>query len=173
MNESQFRDELCEILRKSINNYSIKPNKSILYNLIVDPEGQLQPINYKIPTRGQYAFQTDILISNDKVPLVVIETKYGGFSTHDILTYSTKAIKHKEVYPYLRYGFIVGGQNTIDRKFFIHNVGFDFAIALKNLNDDLDKISEIIKNQIKSAEIMLEVLTYRLPKIYVSNMAIE
>ena len=27
-----------------------------------------------------------------------------GLSTHDVLTYSAKATRHKQVYPYLRYG---------------------------------------------------------------------
>ena len=64
------------------------------------------------------------------MPLIVIETKYGGFSTHDVLTYSTKAQKHKEVFPFIRYGLLVGGVNKITNKFFIHNIGFDFAVAL-------------------------------------------
>jgi len=47
------------------------------------------------------------------LPFVVIETKYGSFSTHDVLIYSTKALKHKEIYPYIRYGFVVGGIDEI------------------------------------------------------------
>jgi len=70
------------------------------------------------------------------LPLVIIETKYGGFHTHDVITYSTKALKHKEVYFYVRYGLVVGGENIIHNKFFVHNVGFDFAIAIDDINEE-------------------------------------
>ncbi|MBC7081821.1 MAG: hypothetical protein H5T44_06250 [Thermoplasmatales archaeon] len=51
------------------------------------------------PKRGRLAFQNDILIKKGDLPLVVIEAKYNSLTTHDILVYSTKALKHKEVYP--------------------------------------------------------------------------
>ena len=102
--------------------------------------------------------------------MVVIETKYGGFSTHDVLTYSTKALKHKEVYPYIRYGLLVGGINKIQGRFFTHNVGFDFAIALRNTAEELAELVKIVKNQINNAEIMLEVLKGKDTRKYVTNI---
>ena len=124
----------------------------------IDYEGKLKPANVERPSRGQFAFQTDLLISNEKVPLVVFELKSGGFSTHDVLTYSTKAIKHKEIYPYLRYGFVVGGQGTIDRKFFTHNVGFDFAFTTNKIEDDLGEFIKLTQNQIEIAEKLIKIL---------------
>ncbi|HOE14216.1 MAG TPA: hypothetical protein PLL62_02245 [Candidatus Saccharicenans sp.] len=95
-----------------------------------------------------------------QLPLVVIETKYKGFSTHDVLTYSTKAQKHKEIYPYLRYGLVVGGINVIQNRFFTHNSGFDFALALKRINAlSLNKLVLIIKDQINNAELLLDIIT--------------
>ena len=82
--------------------------------------------------------------------------KYGNFTTHDVLTYSTKALKHKGVYPYLRYGFVVGGRRTITNKFFTHNEGFDFALAMTKPDEaSLSKLLEIIKKQITNAESLL------------------
>lgn len=107
------------------------------------------------------------------MPLVVIETKFGGFSTHDVLTYSTKAIKHKEVYPYIRYGLVVGGRNKIDRKFFTHNSGFDFAVALGNMEDDLKELVEIIEKQLEAAELMLGVLKNKEVRKYVTNIELR
>ena len=50
-------------------------------------------------------------------------------TTHDVLTYSTKARKHKQVYPYLRYGLVIGSVERIPRRFFTHNEGLDFCVA--------------------------------------------
>jgi len=92
--------------------------------VIINENFKFEPNKPRKPKRGSYAFQTDLLIirKNNKLPLVVLETKYGGFSTHDVLTYSSKAQKHKEVYPYLRYGLVVGGTDKITNNFFIHNI---------------------------------------------------
>lgn len=102
-------------------------------------------------------------MKKEGLPLVVCELKYkkeGGFTTHDVLTYSTKAIKHKEVYPYLRYGFIAGNTGTLTNKFFTHNAGFDFAMAMTKLNRTvLEKFVDIVRNQIENAESLLNLLT--------------
>lgn len=170
MNESQFREKIHKELKRNLSNYIVNERENLLYKLLIDAQGELQPSNFANPKRGQLAFQTDILIKNDKVPLVVIETKYGGFSTHDVLTYSTKAIKHKEVYPYIRYGLVVGGRNRIDRKFFTHNSGFDFAVAMRSTEDDLKEFVEIVKKQLQNAELMLDVLKNKEVRKYVTNV---
>ena len=90
------------------------------------------------------------------LPLVVIELKVGRFSTHDVLIYSTKAIKHKEVYPYLRYGLVIGEKAKIDKRFFTHNMGFDFAIAIDNLKNKDEELVEMIQTQLRASEDMLE-----------------
>jgi hypothetical protein len=63
-------------------------------------------------------YETDLLIydshQNGKwVPRVVIECKIGNVTTHDALTYSTKASTHKHVHPYLRYGFFGGPERAL------------------------------------------------------------
>ena len=45
------------------------------------------------------------------IPLVVMKIKFGRFKTHDVLTYSAKALKHKEIYPCLRYGLVSARAN--------------------------------------------------------------
>jgi len=162
MNEFEFRERLKENIQTKLRNdkYEIKMNENLIYKVIINENLQFEPNKPENPKRGSYAFQTDLLIirKDKQIPLVVIETKYGGFSTHDVLTYSTKAQKHKEVYPYLRYGLVVGGTNKITNKFFIHNIGFDFAIALKKINDNaINELIEIVRCQIKSAESILEI----------------
>ncbi len=100
--------------------YEVKIDENLIYRVIINEKLKFEPNEPRTRRRGSYAFQTDLLIirKDTRFPLVVIETKYNGFSTHDVLTYSTKAQKHKEIYPYLRYGLVVGGINKITNKFF-------------------------------------------------------
>jgi hypothetical protein len=107
--------------------YQIKLDNRL--NLTVDP---------KAPTRGQSAFQTDICVFeriavNLRIPRVVLEFK-PGLSTHDVLTYSTKARKHKQVYPYLRYGVLTSRERYVAGKFFTHNEALDFCLATGGLS---------------------------------------
>jgi len=165
MNETEFREKLLEKLQKELKDYEVEveKNKNLIYRVIVNEKFSFEPNTPREPKRGSHAFQTDLLITSskdDSLPLVVIETKYEGFSTHDVLVYSTKAQRHKEIYPYLRYGLVVGGVNKITNKFFTHNIGFDFAYALKSTDDSesIKELSEIIKNQVENAYLFLDVL---------------
>ncbi len=139
--------------------YEVTTGTNLFYKLVVGPDLNVQPAVEVGPKRGELAFQTDFLIckkvAKGRVPLVAVELKYGDFSTHDVLTYSAKALKHKEVYPYLRYGFVIGAQKnqSVNRKFFVHNVGFDFALAVKNVDDA--RLLEVLKRQIETAEVLI------------------
>jgi hypothetical protein len=85
----------------------------LFYQLTLDNELNLIPPVDQLPKprKGQPAFQTDLCVFEEKkedlfIPRVVMEFK-GSITTHDVLTYSAKARKHKQVYPYLRYGIIL------------------------------------------------------------------
>jgi hypothetical protein len=164
MNEAKFKEKLQERLREKLRDPEVKveKNKNLIYKVLVNENFEFEPNTPRKPKRGSYAFQTDLLITSKdgSLPLVVIETKYGGFSTHDVLTYSTKAQKHKEIYPYLRYGLVVGGENKIYNRFFTHNIGFDFAYALESVDnsDSIKDLAEILKCQIKNARSLLGIL---------------
>ena len=161
MNETEFRQKLKESLAKGLgNDYSLREKRNLIYKVIIGENLEYEPNDPKNPKRGDYAFQTDLLIAKRKsnLPLVIIETKYGGFSSHDVLTYSTKALRHKEIYPYIRYGLVVGGKDKIDNKFFTHNVGFDFAVALKEVDEaDLQRLNTIIREQLESAKLLWDI----------------
>ena len=163
MTESEFLKIIKEEIEKNLDSkkYKVKTNENLLYKVTVNENFQYEPSNPSTPRRGYYSFQTDILITQqtNDLPLVVIEIKYRGFTTHDILTYSTKAQKHKEVFPFIRYGLLVGGTEKITNKFFIHNVGFDFAFAQNEpkINSSGTELIEIIKCQIENAEMILDV----------------
>jgi len=178
MSEKQFTSLLKAELENKLSNYFVSSGECLVYKFFVDADGQLQPKNYEEPKRGgvHLAFQTDLMIkkklsvvTSRSLPLVIIEVKFGRFTTHDILTYSAKATKHKEIYPHLRYGLVVGGKKKIDKRFFTHNSGFDFAIAVEK-PENLSEVTEIIEQQAQAAELMLKVFQGKEVKRYISKL---
>lgn len=111
----------------------------LLYQVTVDNRLQVT-VDPRSPTRGQSAFETDLCVFDDispdtSLPRVVLEFK-KSITTHDVLTYSTKARKHKQVYPYLRYGLVASADPTIPRRFFTHNEALDFFLALGGIGPE-------------------------------------
>lgn len=101
-------------------------------NLRVMGEGQIRH-----PKRGDSAFQTDLCIFEKKseevsIPRVVMEFK-TRITTHDVLTYSAKATKHKQVYPYLRYGIVASSETSVPGRLFTHNESLDFCATVAGL----------------------------------------
>ena len=150
--EQQVALRVREMLAARFPDYLVETGKSILYNIEIDTSGQVTYDNADRPKRGQYAFQTDIAISKEGLPLVVIELKSGSFSSHDVITYSWKASRHKQIYPFLRYGFVVVGSDGLGRRFATHNEGFDFAMALPNDTAIQTDLIPLVERQIASAE---------------------
>lgn len=173
--EEQFTNNLKKELEKDLPEYRVTTGESLIYKFLIDADGQLQPKTFENPKRGQLAFQTDLMIkkaiaaTQKSVPLIVIEIKFGRFTTHDVLTYSAKASRHKEIYPYLRYGLVVGGIKKIHRRFFTHNTGFDFGIAVEKL-ENLPEVTEIVKQQLQAAELLLSVFRGKQVRRYVANI---
>lgn len=146
--------------------YEVKSKANLLYSIRIDGDGKLTPEYEKIraPKRGEYAFQTDVVISIKgdgskihNIPLVVIEiknnTRKSGITSHEILTYSTKALKHKEIYPYLRYGLLyIHPRENLPQRFFMHNVGFDFAIVVRDPKKEIDAIIKLVNDQLAVSE---------------------
>lgn len=155
MNEIQFQDLMVELLNKKINTkkFIARRGKAILYELKVDEELNVVG-NPKSPKRGSGAFETDVTIfakkGNVEVPFIVIEVK-EKLTSHDVITYSNKASRHKAVYPYLRYGLVSYGIDSIPKRFFKHNEHIDFFLAVKkyvkNKNHLRDILFELTKNE--------------------------
>lgn len=117
MDEISFTKVLVEQLRPSFPGQEIETGISIFYSLFIDEDGNI-PINQNEkgePIRGGgTGFEQDILLyervagQTSIVPRVAVEVKFGGVTTHDAIVYSEKARRLRNVYPYLRYGFLVG-----------------------------------------------------------------
>lgn len=138
--ESPFVDIALSVAREILTPpLSIERAAALLYQVAVDNELRLT-VDPKSPRRGTSAFQTDLCVFETKpsgivIPRVVFEFK-TRISTHDVLTYSSKAGKHKQVYPYLRYGLVMSEERQIAGRVFNHNESLDFAAAVGNLESE-------------------------------------
>lgn len=115
----------------------VQRGAALLYQVTVDNQLSIT-VNVKRPTRGSSAFQTDLCIFEKKseevtIPRVVMEFKMR-ISTHDVLTYSAKATKHKQVYPYLRYGIVASDETAVPGRLFTHNESLDFCATVAGLD---------------------------------------
>jgi hypothetical protein len=140
-----------------------------LLSLTVDP---------KDPRRGQSAFSTDLCVFEEKaagveIPRVVLEFK-GRLTTHDVLTYSAKARKHKQVYPYLRYGIVMSEESAVPGRFFTHNEALDFALALKSFKALRlhETLATTIQAEVRASR-ALEALIFGTEASYLFRTAVE
>jgi len=184
MSEKEFREKLVKVLREELGSgYSVKEKVNLIYWVMIDRNLEYKPRDPKNPRKdmrkGGYAFEVDIAVGEEKsggfLPLVVIEVKCEGFHTHDVLAYSEKALKHKAIYPYLRYGLVDVKREHLLPKFFVHNVGLDFAIAIKNLDDRNERqlLVNTVKEQIEVARNLLDVFEGRKVKAFVARTLIQ
>jgi hypothetical protein len=119
----------------------IRKGEVLLYQVMVDNDLRvMSEAQIRKPTRGDSAFQTDLCLFEKKseevwLPRVVLEFK-TTISTHDVLTYSAKAAKHKQIYPYLRYGLVAERERNVPGRFFTHNEALDFCLTLRGLSEE-------------------------------------
>jgi hypothetical protein len=137
---------------------SVVRGAALLYQITVDNRLSVR-VKPRQPVRGQSAFQTDLCVFEEvsfeenskevkvQIPRVVMEFK-PGLSSHDVITYSAKARKHKSVYPYLRYGLVIANETTIPGRFFIHNEALDFCIAAKSYR--INRVHEVFASILRS-----------------------
>jgi hypothetical protein len=163
--ESEFVDVAMKAARKVLAHpLEIHRGASLLYQVTVDNKLNLT-VNIKSPTRGNSAFQTDLcvfeaLADDVLIPRVVIEFK-TSITTHDVLTYSAKASKHKQVYPYLRYGIVASGEAVVPGRLFTHNQALDYCAAVKGLKGKglRDFLSSLLEAEVESSR-RLERIAY-------------
>ena len=134
--ESDFVAEAHELISKIVSKpLCVERGAPLLYQVSVDNNLALT-VRPEHPVRGNGAFQTDLCVfeakSDVKIPRVVFEFK-GNPTTHDVITYSVKARRHKQVYPYLRYGFVVSKLAAVPGLFSVHNELLDFCAAMANV----------------------------------------
>ena len=157
---------------------SIERGKSLLYRVTVNNRLKMT-VNPHAPKRGQSAFQTDLCVFETvgskpvTIPRVVMEFKQH-LSTHDVLTYSAKATRHKQVYPYLRYGFVIGKAKDLPGRFFTHNSGMDFAVAAASFDHSRlhQLFADLLKKEVAASR-QLEQIAFGDAKTYLFRSEVE
>lgn len=115
----------------------------------------------------QLEFETDICFFEEqngvRKPRIVIEGKIFNITTHDAITYSQKALLHKNVHPYLRYGIFLGRRKNypLPGRLYRHGVHFDFMISWQELvptSEEWENFLEVVMDEIEASRTLEEIL---------------
>jgi len=156
MHEDEYVEQITQLVKDALPKQYVPVQKANLYYQVVADNNLNIPADLKHPKRGDSAFQTDLCIFLKKndilLPKIVIEFK-RDITTHDVITYSNKAKRHKQIYPYLRYGLLSYGLSVIPKRFFIHNEGLDFYLATKEYTKNLQReLRRLIEQELKISD---------------------
>jgi hypothetical protein len=88
---------------------------------------------------------------------VVVEAKVGSITTHDAITYSQKAANHKSVFPYLRYGIMLGdrGHYPLPGRLYRHGTQFDFMISFREYDpspNELEAFQKVLMAEVEESQ---------------------
>lgn len=129
MDEKEWTISIKEKLEKEIDTqrYEITCGERVPYTASISLD---KKTNFK-------KYETDLLIKENIdgnfIPRLIIESKYLNVTTHDTITYSNKALAHKNLYMGLRYGLMIGNsKQKITPKVLQHGMNFDFMMAFGN-----------------------------------------
>jgi hypothetical protein len=142
MNEEQFAATVAQWLAPFVAECEIATKKSVLYDLSFDEQGQLHlgVDEQGEPKRGRgTGFEQDILVfervsagQTSIVPRVIAEVKLGRVTTHGALTYSEKARRIRTIYPFVRYGLLLGQMTAIPGRVLRLGQEFDFIAVVSH-----------------------------------------
>ncbi len=114
-------------------------------------------------------FATDfIVVEGDTAgswkPRVVVEAKVDSVTTHDAITYSQKAANHKSVFPYLRYGIMLGNRQhyPLPGRLYRHGTQFDFMISFREYEPsprEVEAFRDILLDEVRASR-ALEKMIY-------------
>lgn len=122
---------------------------------------------WEVENQKNLSFETDLIIyekiENIVKPRVIIEAKIKSVTTHDAITYSYKAEKHKSITPYLRYGIMLGdrGDYPLPGRLFRHGTNFDFMFSFSGENPTKEEwitFVEMISNEVLYSKQLEEIL---------------
>lgn len=125
--------KICDLLKEELDNnrYEVVCFEKIPYSVFINSYSE---DNADIDIMK---YEVDLLIKekrgNSVVPKLIIESKYGKITTHDVITYSNKAKAHKDLYSGLRYGLMIGNCNEkgVSPRIVNHGDNFDFMFVFR------------------------------------------
>jgi len=171
MTEDEFTDQLVDCISKYLIPYHIGRKRSLLYDLSFDHNGIMamgvDPDSGE-PIRGKgRGFEQDILVYEEAanghtsvIPRIVAEVKFAAVTTHDVIVYSEKADRIRRVYPYVRYGFVLGGMKRIPGRVLRLGSRFDFIVAIdENLTTkEVETFASIMREEADASVALSNVL---------------
>ena len=167
MKENDWTKSLCDIIKE----YGIGENiyidvlKKIPYAFEVSAFDE--DWNVDEESLCETAFETDLVVyekNNGKIiPRVIIESKVGTVTTHDAITYSHKAMYHKNVIPFVRYGIMLGAREKypLPGRLFRHGTNFDFLFSFVDYQPtekEMDMFIQMLKKEIGYSHRIEEIL---------------
>jgi hypothetical protein len=172
--EDEFGIRLARLLKAKIpKKYTIETKRSLLYAVSFDDAGRLTlgQNAAREPVRGGgTGFEQDLLIfqrtsAGDTaiVPRVSMELKFGGVTTHDAIVYSEKARRIRSIYPFVRYGVVLGDLKKIPPRTLRLGAEFDFIIALPApiTSTSVAQVAKLIRIELRLSQRMTDVLQGR------------
>ena len=96
-------------------------------------------------------------------PRVVVEAKVGSINTHDAITYSQKAVAHRSVHPYLRYGVMLGNRRhyPLPGRLCRHGSTFDFLISFEGFEpseQEMRGFNQLLQEEVEASRSLEKVL---------------
>lgn len=135
MKENDWTKSICDLLQKQGlgDNIYVDVLKKIPYAFEISSFNE----EWCVDADGfdETSFETDMVVyekvDEKIIPRVIIESKVGTVTTHDAITYSHKAMYHKNVIPFVRYGIMLGARETypLPGRLFRHGTNFDFLFS--------------------------------------------
>ncbi len=168
MKENDWTKSICELLQKQDlgDNIHIDVLKKIPYAFEIssfNDEWEIDKDSF-----SETSFETDMVVyeklNNKIIPRVIIEAKVGTVTTHDAITYSHKAMYHKNVIPYVRYGIMLGARETypLPGRLFRHGTNFDFLFSFVDYlpaDKEIRAFVEMVKKEITYSRQFEEILS--------------
>ena len=183
--EKEFVTELIKRVSSSITDAKIDSGKNVLYEMPIDDDGNalmgVDDTGEVIRGKGT-GFEQDILVyeQNTKgqtsvIPRVIAEAKFSSVTTHDAIVYSYKAECIKRIYPFCRYGMIIGDFNSIPGRVFRHGRNFDFicSIAYPFLDEQIQQVQKLFVSELIASRNIVAILKGKLkPWIVQKNLTV-
>ncbi len=168
LNERQWMTQVLDRINEELQNRGLS-------NLLAS-QGAKLPYAFEIlsydankPIQiNNISYETDLLVYEvldgaEWKPRIVIEGKLGRVTTHDAITYSQKALTHKNVHPFLRYGILLGDrkQYPLPGRLFRHGAYFDFMLSFKSTeptSEELNDLIQLILEEVEASRNLDEIL---------------
>jgi len=169
--EDKFAVDLAGRLRALVPKpYEVETKRSLLYAVSFGDDGKLHlgQNDQLEPTRGGgTGFEQDLLVfervdggNTSIVPRVSVEIKFGQMTTHDAIVYSEKAKLIRTIYPFIRYGLVLGRLPHIPPRTLRLGTEFDFiaAVAAPIEKQDVTKIAALLMDEVRLSCSMTSIL---------------